>query len=148
MKVSFIYFSPHLDDVVLSCGGFLRKHYKKVQLIVNIFTGKYRGLTKWDLVCGIRKNPILIRKKESQKALKWIKAKEIYLSFLDNAVFRDLKRSKRPSSDFLEIKNCLLKIINKSTSSLKAIFFSAGHLSSRSSSCCKGWKGYIKPTTM
>jgi LmbE family N-acetylglucosaminyl deacetylase len=126
MKASFIYFPPHIDDVVLSCGGFLRKHSEKVQLIVNIFTRKYNGLTKWDLLCKIRKTPILVRKKESQKALKWIKAKEIYLNFFDNAVFKNLKHTKRPSSDFLEIKNCLFKIINKNISSLEAVFFPLG----------------------
>ncbi len=126
-KYSFIYFSPHLDDVVLSCGGFLKKNHKKDQLVVNIFSGEYNGLTEWDLFSGIKnKRPIKIRKKEDQQALSLVKAKMIYLNFLDNLVFTDLKKSTRPFLDLLKIKNQIYQIINKNISSIEAVFFPLG----------------------
>jgi len=123
-KYSFIYFSPHLDDAVLSCGGFLKKNHKKKQLIINIFSGEYNGLTTWDLSSGIKsRQPIKIRKKEDKHALSLVKAKVIYLNFLDNLVFTDLKKSTRPFLDLLKIKNQIYQIINKNKSTIEAIFF-------------------------
>lgn len=126
MKYSIVYFSPHLDDVVLSCGGFLRKSRKTCQLVVNIFTREYKGLTNWDLICGIKKDPILVRKGEDHTALKWIKPKKIYLNFLDNAVFRDLQNKKRPYGDTRKIKNQIFKILNKNISPNGKVFFPIG----------------------
>jgi LmbE family N-acetylglucosaminyl deacetylase len=124
MNYSFLYFSPHLDDVVLSCGGFLRKNYKKNQLVVNIFSGEYDGLTKWDLSSGIKnRKPIKIRKKEDQRALNLVKAEIVYLNFLDNLVFTDLKRSTRPFSDSSKITAQIFQIINKNILSIEAVFF-------------------------
>lgn len=127
MNYSSIYFSPHLDDIVLSCGGILKKNQKNSQLIVNIFCGEYRGLTKWDLSCGIKtKNPISIRKKENKKALELIEVTSIYFNFFDNAFFNDLKRSERSLSDFIKIKSEILKILKVNISSVKKVFFPLG----------------------
>ena len=127
MNYFSIYFSPHLDDVVLSCGGILKKNQKSPQLIVNIFSGEYEGLTKWDLSCGIKnKNPILIRKKENRRALGSINTTSVYFNFFDNVFFKDLKRTKRPLSDSIKIKSEILKILKENISSLKRVFFPLG----------------------
>ncbi len=123
MNYSLIYFSPHLDDVVLSCGGILKKNQKNSQLIVNIFSGQYKGLTNWDLSCGIKtKNPILLRKSEDKKALHLMKATSIYLNFLDNAFLNDLKNQKRSRSDFIKIKNKIFKILKENIAFKRAFF--------------------------
>lgn len=127
MQYSFIYFSPHLDDVILSCGGILKKNQNKSQLIVNIFSGEYKGLTKWDLSCKFKKKiPIQTRKKENKKALKLIKVTSMYFNFFDNLFFNDLKNSERPFSEIRKIKCEISKILKKNTSSLKTIFFPLG----------------------
>jgi len=123
MNYSLIYFSPHLDDVVLSCGGVLKKNQKNPQLIVNVFSGQYKGLTNWDLSCGIKtEDPISLRKNEDKKALHLIKAASVHLNFLDNAFLNDLKNQKRIQSDFIKIKKEVFKILKENISLEKAFF--------------------------
>jgi len=129
MKYNYIFFSPHLDDVVFSCGGFLKKNYKKKQLVVTIFAGDYRGLTQWDSLCNLNQNiaPVPLRKLEDKKALSVVRAKPLYYNFLDLAVFTDLQEKKnRPNTDFFTIFTKISNLINKSKLTLNAIFFPLG----------------------
>ncbi len=114
-----IFFSPHLDDVIFSCGGLLLKGGKNT--VFTIFAGEYNGLTSWDYLCGIRdSNPVSIRKKEDLKALKIVKAKAVHCSFLDNAFYTEIKKEKRKD------KEDIRKKIFNTAQSYDKVFFPLG----------------------
>ena len=98
-----IYFSPHPDDVVLSCGGRLLSEDEA--LVVNVFAGNYKGLTEWDKLCGLRKEAIKQRKEEDKRILSSLGFNVLNLDFLDIAVYKDLRsdfRSKSVESKLIE----------------------------------------------
>jgi len=98
-----IYLSPHLDDVVLSCGGTLytqSQQGQKVQ-VVTFFAGSppRTDLTpftkelqeRW----GNAKEPMAIRRQEDRAALTILGAQPCHLSFLD-CVYRQHPSTGQP----------------------------------------------------
>jgi LmbE family N-acetylglucosaminyl deacetylase len=116
----YIYFSPHPDDIVLSCGGYLLKKTGHRQLVINIFTKSYRGQTYWDKICGQGIN-INTRIKEDKKILSSINVKSIYLDFFDGAFI-----NKRPFLSSLKLFIKLAYIIKKKKNYIEAVFFPFG----------------------
>lgn len=103
-----IYFSPHPDDVVLSCGGTILKNIKKKQLVVNVFCGRYLQPTKWDKLCGIENDPMKRRIEEDRLILKKLGVEVIYLDFLDKAAV-----NKAEERDINSIRREILKIVDQ-----------------------------------
>ncbi len=107
--VDSIYFSPHPDDIILSCGGRLPK--ERSALIVNVFSKNYSGLTKWDKICGLKSDPMKKRIREDKKIISGLGFDSIYLDFYDHAVYRDIKETSRPKKEIIKIRQKIKKII-------------------------------------
>ncbi len=118
-----IYISPHPDDAVLSCGGRILKNKK--QSVINVFSKKYSGITDWDRKCGLVKRPMKQRIKEDKQILSSLNIKSVYLKFYDDAVYKEIKRRKRPKKEAEVIRKNLEKILNKFSEGSK-FFFPAG----------------------
>ncbi len=91
---NFVFFSPHLDDAVLSCGSLLLllKKLRKQVTVVTIFTKvtspPYSQQAEEFLdACGYdkAKELFLDRIKEDSKAMEYLGAKYIYWDFIDAA---------------------------------------------------------------
>ncbi len=100
-----IYFSPHPDDAILSCGGTMLKTKKK-QLVVNVFCGDYLQPTAWDQLCEIEGSPMRERVSEDQKILNELGVDVVYLDFLDSAAIGKKRR------DIFSIEKQILKIVD------------------------------------
>jgi len=86
-----IYFSPHLDDVVLSCGGGIYTQVRSGQrvLVVSFFADSpqeddFNAYTlelkeRW----GGAADPVAVRRSEDLAALKLLKVDALHLPFLD-----------------------------------------------------------------
>jgi LmbE family N-acetylglucosaminyl deacetylase len=78
--------SPHLDDAVLSCGGWLARAPGAV--VVTVFAGKPApsdALTHWDAACGFACGDDVVehRREEDRRALALLGARPVWLEFLD-----------------------------------------------------------------
>lgn len=78
--------SPHLDDAVLSAGGFLAEH--PGSCVVTVFAGEpagYGELSEWDAACGFEDGDdiVALRKLEDERALAHLSAAAGWLDFLD-----------------------------------------------------------------
>jgi len=90
-----LYLSPHLDDVVLSCGGLIRKQSLAGErvLVVTLFAGipPYEGLSLFarllHLSWGNPSDPVGLRCREDEVALHYLGADSLHLHFLD-ALYR------------------------------------------------------------
>ncbi len=86
-----IYFSPHLDDVVMSCGGTIYEQVRagKKVTVVSFFAGSPDddGLTPYTLELkerwGGAQDPVAVRRQEDLAALKVLGATGVHLGFLD-----------------------------------------------------------------
>jgi LmbE family N-acetylglucosaminyl deacetylase len=100
-NVTFLFISPHLDDVVMSCGGYincLTAQGIKV-IIATIVTADYnsglpmsrlaqRGLRAW----GLGNRPFVIRRGEDKAAAKVLGAEVVHFDFLD-CIYRQDKNN-------------------------------------------------------
>ncbi len=118
-----IYFSPHPDDAILSCGGRILNE-EEPAVVVNLFSGKYRGLTKWDKLCGFGENPMEKRIKEDKEILSSIGVEPVYLDFYDQAVYKDIKNKERSEDGKAKISRKVKKVIDER--SPQKVFFPAG----------------------
>lgn len=98
-KYDHIYFSPHLDDVVLSCGGTVAKQVKKGEkvLVITVFTRAInKPVSQFALgfvkSCGFKNPQKLFKARiiEDKKAAEILGFKTLRLGYLD-AVFRTKK---------------------------------------------------------
>ena len=78
--------SPHLDDAVLGCAGFLQAH--RGAFAVTVMAGRPAPgrLTDWDGKCGFHEGDDVVgaRRREDEKALKMLGARPVWLDFLDH----------------------------------------------------------------
>ncbi len=94
-----LYLSPHLDDVVLSCGGLIRKQTLAGErvLVVTLFAGipSYECLSPFarflHLLWGRHPDPVAHRCREDRAALSRLGADPLHLDFLD-ALYRESPR--------------------------------------------------------
>ena len=102
-----VYLSPHLDDVVLSCGGTI---YTQTQggarvLVVSVFAGSPPDDSITDFARELKErwggprpdrgeDPVAVRRREDLAALKVLGATGLHLSFLD-CVYRQDGRSRQ-----------------------------------------------------
>ncbi|MFQ6001980.1 MAG: PIG-L deacetylase family protein [Anaerolineae bacterium] len=90
-----LYLSPHLDDVVLSCGGLIRKQTLAGErvLVVTLFAGipSYEHLSPFarflHLLWGRHPDPVGHRRQEDRTALSRLGADPLHLDFL-GAIYR------------------------------------------------------------
>lgn len=90
-----LYLPPHLDDVVLSCGGLIRKQILAGErvLVVTLFAGipSYEHLSPFarflHLLWGRHPDPVAHRRQEDQAALTLLGADPFHLDFLE-ALYR------------------------------------------------------------
>jgi LmbE family N-acetylglucosaminyl deacetylase len=96
MNTVAIFISPHLDDGVFSCGGYIQQLTAQgiKVVIATLFTADYSGhlplseLAKYALrVWGVGERPFAIRREEDWGAAKIIGATPVHLGLLD-CVFR------------------------------------------------------------
>lgn len=77
--------SPHLDDGVFSCGGFLAAHPGSV--VITVFAGRPLPgpLTEWDRASGFEDGDDVVgrRREEDRAALSLLGARPRWLEFLD-----------------------------------------------------------------
>ncbi len=119
-----VYFSPHFDDVVLSCGGLLLKD-KSEKVVFTVFSGEYKGHTLWDNACKISsENPVFLRKEEDRRALKEAGALPVYGNFFDNAFYSDICKTERPENEYGKIKEEITRFILKNN--IEKLFFPLG----------------------
>lgn len=96
-----LYLSPHLDDVVLSCGGLIRKQTLAGErmLVVTLFAAipSYEHLSPFarfhHLLWGRHPDPVGRRRQEDQVALSHLGADPLHLDFLE-AIYRGPLREK------------------------------------------------------
>jgi LmbE family N-acetylglucosaminyl deacetylase len=123
-----VYISPHMDDVVLSCGGRIAKQLKSGEsvLVVTVFAGdvggekKHRGMI-FDQVVDIRG-----RRVEDKKAMERLGADYLWLNYIDS-IFRHripvlryglyIGTSVREKDQYESISEDILKICEKSGNS-------------------------------
>jgi LmbE family N-acetylglucosaminyl deacetylase len=79
--------SPHLDDVVFSCGELVAQVHETV--VVTVFAGipAMEGvLTDWDSSCGFgdARQAMVARREEDRKAMRVVSATPLWLDFLDS----------------------------------------------------------------
>lgn len=93
-KYNYIFFSPHLDDVVLSCGGLIAKLKKEKVLIVTIFSDYQGQKYSKHARCYLEhlkfidaKDYFNTRKKEERTAAKFLNYDFEWLDFPE-AIFR------------------------------------------------------------
>ena len=90
-----VYLSPHLDDVVLSCGGTVHRQARSggTVLVITIFAGEYEGavLSPFALeqhaYWSNPPRPMALRRAEDAAALALLEAEVLHLDYLD-AVYR------------------------------------------------------------
>jgi len=90
-----LYLSPHLDDVVFSCGGLIRKQTLAGErvLVVTLFAGipSYEHLSPFarflHLTAGNPPDPVGLRRLEDQAAIRSLGGDFLHLEFLD-AIYR------------------------------------------------------------
>lgn len=110
---STLIISPHLDDAVLSCGGWLTGHPRST--VVTVFAGapheEYR-LTEWDAACGFSSGieAIATRRQEDSAALRQLRATPAWLEF------RDSQYDDTPSGD--AVCDALLRLLQEFRPSL------------------------------
>lgn len=78
--------SPHLDDAVLSCGALLAAH--PGSLVITVLAGgkaSWDTVTPWDASCGFSpgEDVIAARRAEDAEALQRLRARPLWLDFLD-----------------------------------------------------------------
>ncbi|HAL62300.1 MAG TPA: PIG-L family deacetylase [Chloroflexi bacterium] len=103
-----LYLSPHLDDVVLSCGGLIRKQTLAGErvLVVTLFAGipSYERLSLFarflHFLWGRHSDPVGHRRQEDRAALSRLGADPLHLDFLE-AIYRGALRQK-PSGQALD----------------------------------------------
>jgi LmbE family N-acetylglucosaminyl deacetylase len=95
LAANAIYLSPHLDDVVLSCGGLIHRQIRggKRVLLVTIFAGQpaqpllspfaIHLHDEW----GLQANPVAARRKEDEEATRLLGAECVHLDYPD-AIYR------------------------------------------------------------
>lgn len=96
-----LYLSPHLDDVVLSCGGLMRKQTLAGErvLVVTLFAGtpSYERLSPFarffHLLWGRHSDPVGHRRQEDRAALSRLGADPFHLDFLE-AIYREPLRQQ------------------------------------------------------
>jgi LmbE family N-acetylglucosaminyl deacetylase len=97
LEYKYLYLSPHLDDAVLSCGGLIRKQAlaKEAVLVVTIFAGipSYEHLSPFARglhdAWGSPSDPVQVRRREDESALRFLGAKHLHLDYLDAIYRRD-----------------------------------------------------------
>ena len=79
-----IYFSPHLDDAVLSCGGRIARQTSAGLpiLVVTVFAGSGRGATRAPRALAPFQD-IAARRREDRRALAVVAADHVWLDFPD-----------------------------------------------------------------
>ena len=95
VEYDHIYLSPHLDDVVLSCGGLIRKRTLAGErvLVVTLFAGipSYEHLSAFarflHLLWGRHPDPMGYRRQEDRAAVSHLGAVPLHLDFLE-AIYR------------------------------------------------------------
>lgn len=99
-----VYLSPHLDDVVLSCGGAIHRHTAAgdTVLVINIFSGDAPpgvDLSPFARIqhdyWGTPPRPMALRRAEDGAALAWLAAEGQYLD-LPDAVYRPIPGGELP----------------------------------------------------
>jgi LmbE family N-acetylglucosaminyl deacetylase len=100
---SVVFLSPHMDDVVLSCGGTIHflNHLKVPVEIVTVFAGGPTGdlspFAKWmHSVWGLPYNALAYRREEDRRATASLGARTIHLPIQDS-----IYRRNPQSQDFL-----------------------------------------------
>jgi len=96
-----LYLSPHLDDVVLSCGGLIRKQTLAGErvLVATLFAGipSYEHLSPFarslHLLWGRHPDPMGHRRQEDRAVLSHLGADPLHLDFLE-AIYRGALREK------------------------------------------------------
>ena len=93
-KYDHIFFSPHLDDVTLSCGGLITKLHKAKILVVTIFSGIDEGKTsnfgkQFIFLSGFNnaRDFIESRKSEEKRVARFLGYDFLFLNYPD-AIFR------------------------------------------------------------
>lgn len=124
-KYQDIFFSPHFDDVVLSCGGTICANKKP--LVVTVFSshGKRkisRYARKYLQFCGFQnsKGYFNSRKKEDRKAAKILKYDTSWLGFPE-AIFRFKKKFFFDKFFYNDLKSLLGKIKSEDKEILEKI---------------------------
>lgn len=78
--------SPHLDDAVLGCAGFVQAH--RGAFVVTVMAGRPAPgrLTDWDGKCGFHEGDDVVRsrRREDENALRLLGARPVWLDFLDH----------------------------------------------------------------
>lgn len=103
-----LYLSPHLDDIVLSCGGLIRKQTLAGErvLVATLFAGipSYEHLSPFarflHLLWGRHPDPVGHRRQEDRAALSRLGAEPLHLDFLD-ALYRGPQKSPYRSNKSL-----------------------------------------------
>ena len=78
--------SPHLDDAVLGCAGFVQAHPGAFVVTVTAGRPAPGPLTDWDRKCGFGEGDDVVgaRRREDEKALRRMRARPVWLDFLDH----------------------------------------------------------------
>lgn len=103
-----LYLSPHLDDVVLSCGGLIKKQTLAGErvLVVTLFAGlpSYEHLSPFarflHFLWGRHPDPVGHRRQEDRAALNHLGADPLHLDFLE-AIYRGPQKSPYRSNKAL-----------------------------------------------
>lgn len=84
-----VYISPHLDDVVFSCGGRILRRVANRQscLVITVFTGEPDDVTKIPAEVHARIGDMTIRRDEDRRAMKHIGADFLWLDY-EEAIYR------------------------------------------------------------
>lgn len=98
-EYDYLYLSPHLDDVVLSCGGLIRKQTLAGErvVVITLFAGipSYERLSPFarflHLLSGRHPDLVGHRRQEDEAALTILGADPLHLDFLD-ALYRGAPR--------------------------------------------------------
>ncbi|MEI6352362.1 MAG: PIG-L family deacetylase [Candidatus Nomurabacteria bacterium] len=114
-----IILSPHLDDAVISLGGFIYKHPDNTK-VITIFSGKPKTnkVRIWDLWCGFKNSSQALKSRLTENdtaltSLGLIKANIINLDFLDYQ-YTNKKERERNGNIMNEIlSDKLLDTLNK-----------------------------------
>lgn len=107
MGQSIVFLSPHLDDVVLSCGDLLLKEKEagKNVCVLNIFSGIFRGedipllAKKFHERWNHQNEVVEMRLMEDDKALQYLGVRKNQLGYLDCIYRKDTKGRDRVISE-------------------------------------------------
>ncbi|WML35844.1 PIG-L family deacetylase [Clostridium sp. OS1-26] len=121
----YLFLSPHLDDVILSCGMYIHKliqNNSKV-IIATVFSGSIEPqylspLAKWfHSTCKLGNNAMMVRRLEDKNASKFVKADSIHLN-LHECLYR---RNANGSPRYLRESNIYNANLNKEKDTINKV---------------------------